>query len=198
MDHVLARVVQIILDAAAHAAEGLGAPAERIDFSAERTRREPVFGREDVLAAIEQALAGPPGAAGWVLLTRADSLASSVLDNANALGGWHPDRMDRMPEGPRDRATTVREALVHALRGPPCTARALSAAVGISEKDVAAHLAHLECSLRGRGEELRTTPASCLACGFVFRKRERLTRPGACPQCRGTRIDPPAFHIVPC
>jgi transcriptional regulator len=99
--------------------------------------------------------------------------------------------------GPQARSTTVRAALEAALRAAPeagLTARELSAAVGISEKDVAGHLAHLQKSLQAAGEHLEVLPAECLACGFVFRDRKRLTRPGACPQCRATRVDPPAFR----
>jgi predicted Zn-ribbon and HTH transcriptional regulator len=89
----------------------------------------------------------------------------------------------------------VREALRAALLRGPATARDLSAEVGLREKDVADHLAHLQRSLAHRGERLVVEPATCLACGFAFRERERLTRPGACPGCRSTRIDPPAFRI---
>ena len=67
--------------------------------------------------------------------------------------------------------------------------------MGISEKDVAGHLEHLQRSLRTGGAALEVLPAECLACGFVFKERTRLTRPGSCPECRATRIDPPAFRI---
>lgn len=92
---------------------------------------------------------------------------------------------------------TVRAALLAELRHGPITARELSARVRIPERDVAEHLEHIERSLhKARGKEpLRTEPPSCLDCGFVFRKRERLTRPGACPKCRGTHIEPPRFFI---
>ncbi len=92
----------------------------------------------------------------------------------------------------------MRGALEEALAAAPesgLTARDLSAAVGISEKDVAEHLEHLEKSLKAVGGRLRVLPAECLACGFVFRDRRRFTRPGACPKCRATRIDPPAFRL---
>jgi transcriptional regulator len=104
------------------------------------------------------------------------------------------------PPVPGARGTTVRGALKEALRTPRSdelrTAKDLSAAVGIREKDVAEHLQHLERSLKPEGLRLQVEPAECLACGFVFRERTRLTRPGACPRCRSTRIDPPAFRIA--
>ncbi|HLL00613.1 MAG TPA: transcriptional regulator [Myxococcaceae bacterium] len=100
--------------------------------------------------------------------------------------------------GPQARATTVRAALEAALAEAPeagLTARELSGAVGIPEKDVAEHLLHLDKSLKALGGRLEVLPAECLACGFVFRDRKRFTRPGACPQCRATRIDAPAFRL---
>lgn len=99
---------------------------------------------------------------------------------------------------PPVRGTTVRGALEAELSSAPeegLTARELSALVGIPEKDVAGHLEHLEKSLKAGGASLDVLPAECLACGFVFRDRKRLTRPGSCPECRSTRIDPPAFRI---
>jgi transcriptional regulator len=97
---------------------------------------------------------------------------------------------------PPQRGATIRELLREALLAGPATARDLSGLVGVREKDVAEHLAHLSLSLARRGERLEVTPASCIACGFAFRSRERLSRPGACPRCRSTRIDPPLFRVT--
>lgn len=96
---------------------------------------------------------------------------------------------------PGARGDTVREAIRKALLAGPATARDLSTEVGVREKDVAEHLAHLQKSLAHRNERLVVTPAACIACGFTFRERERLSRPGACPRCRSTRIDPPTFRV---
>ncbi len=96
---------------------------------------------------------------------------------------------------PSARAETIRAALRRALQEGPATARDLSAVVGIREKDVADHLAHLARSLSRSNERLVVEPASCIACGYRFGERTRLTRPGACPRCRSTRIDPPVFRI---
>jgi hypothetical protein len=99
---------------------------------------------------------------------------------------------------PQARGATVRGSLEAELSEAPetgLTAKELSARVGISEKDVAGHLEHLEKSLKAGGAALEVIPAECLACGFVFKERKRLTRPGSCPECRSTRIEPPAFRI---
>jgi transcriptional regulator len=94
-----------------------------------------------------------------------------------------------------ERTRTVREAIREELLRGSATARELSARVSIREKEVAGHLEHLEKSLRARGERLVVEPASCIACGYAFARRARLSRPGSCPECGSTRIDPPAFRI---
>jgi len=96
-----------------------------------------------------------------------------------------------------ERTQTIREALREELLRGAATARELSERVSIREKDVADHLEHLEKSLRVRSERLVIEPASCIACGYAFVRRARLTRPGSCPKCGSTRIDPPAFRIEP-
>src|SRR6266446_10217812 len=94
-----------------------------------------------------------------------------------------------------ERTRTVREAIREELLHGAATAREISERVSIPEEDVAGHLEHLQKSLRARGERLVVQPASCIACGYAFVRRARLSRPGSCPECGSTRIDPPAFRI---
>ncbi len=89
----------------------------------------------------------------------------------------------------------MREALRAALRKGPLTAKDLSAEVKIPEKEVPPHLQHLERSAKAEGERLVILPASCLACGFAFSQRTRLTTPGRCPECSSERIEPPQFKL---
>ncbi len=95
-----------------------------------------------------------------------------------------------------ERQATVRAALREALRAGPLTARELSGKVGIPEKQVAGHLEHLGRSLKAAGGRLHVEPPRCLDCGFVFRKRDRLSRPSRCPVCRGERVDAPRFALA--
>jgi transcriptional regulator len=97
---------------------------------------------------------------------------------------------------PALRSETVRQQLRELLGGEPRSALELSGLVGIPEKEVAGHLAHLRLSLHRTGGELHVVPARCLGCGFVFSKRERLTRPGKCPVCRHGQISDPLFAII--
>jgi predicted Zn-ribbon and HTH transcriptional regulator len=76
------------------------------------------------------------------------------------------------------------------------TAREISGEIGLSEKEVYDHLAHIRRSAAGAGHLLFVTPAECRKCGYRFVDRDRLTKPGRCPSCRGEAIHPPSFSIV--
>jgi transcriptional regulator len=101
----------------------------------------------------------------------------------------------RPPAAPPPRTASVREMLRAALAEGPATAKELSRRAGVRERDVPGHLEHLARSLAARGERLTVEPASCVDCGYVFRNRDRLARPSACPACRGTHLDPPVFAL---
>ena len=101
----------------------------------------------------------------------------------------------RKPGVPAERTQTVRAAIRRALGQGPATARALSTAVRIREKDVAEHLEHLAKSLEVSGARLLIEPARCLGCGYEFSDRKRLTTPGRCPSCDSERIEPPVFAL---
>ncbi len=103
---------------------------------------------------------------------------------------------DKPPRPPPARSATARSAIRAELEtGLPCTAKDLASAASCSEKDVAAHLEHLAKTLKAAGERLAIDPAECLACGYVFRDRQRLTTPSACPECRSERVAPPSFRV---
>lgn len=96
---------------------------------------------------------------------------------------------------PAEKHDTVRRELVALLQRKELSAREISAEIGISEKDVSGHLEHIRIMLHGSGTGIRVAPASCRKCGFVFKKRDRFTRPGKCPVCRGEQIEGPRFSI---
>jgi predicted Zn-ribbon and HTH transcriptional regulator len=74
--------------------------------------------------------------------------------------------------------------------------RDLSRELGIKEKEVYGHLAHVERSVAAFGDRFVLTPSQCQLCGYVFEDRRRLTRPGRCPQCRRSKIQNPSFRIL--
>jgi predicted Zn-ribbon and HTH transcriptional regulator len=96
------------------------------------------------------------------------------------------------PRIPPERHGTIRQEIISVLEGNTLSAKEISGLVGISEKDVYAHLEHVERSLK---KDLVITPARCKKCGFVFKKRERLTKPGRCPVCKGQSIEEPLFSV---
>jgi predicted Zn-ribbon and HTH transcriptional regulator len=62
--------------------------------------------------------------------------------------------------------------------------------------DVEEDLRHAIRSARAAGERVVIEPARCKQCGFLF-DAERLSKPGKCPACRGTRIFEPLVSIRP-
>ena len=101
----------------------------------------------------------------------------------------------RKPMVPRTAQETTRQAIIALLTEGPVSAKDISIAVHLPEKEVSSHLAHIRRSLHAFGGVLAITPAECRACGFVFAKRDRMTPPGKCPVCRSEAIDDPLFSI---
>jgi predicted Zn-ribbon and HTH transcriptional regulator len=99
------------------------------------------------------------------------------------------------PFVPMEMHDTVRHEIVSALGDGSRSAKELSAAVRISEKEVYIHLEHIRKSITLSGRHLVVTPAECKKCGFTFAKRERLKKPGKCPVCKGESIHAPLFEI---
>ena len=90
---------------------------------------------------------------------------------------------------------TVRQQIRALLEEGPLTAKEISSAVRRPEKEIANHLEHLRKSLQTMGRRLSQVPAECRECGFVFRKRDRLTAPSRCPVCKGEAISDPSFRV---
>ena len=98
----------------------------------------------------------------------------------------------KQPSIPPDRQDTVRHEMIDLLSRESLTAREVSEQVGVQETEVLEHLEHIRIALHGT---FLREPASCLACGFSFRKRDRLKGPGRCPVCRSEHIAEPRFSI---
>ena len=90
---------------------------------------------------------------------------------------------------------TLRQKIISLLSEAEMSAREISGKVGISEKEVVAHLAHITRSVASQDKKVAIIPANCLACGYMFEERKRFTRPGRCPQCKKSHIESPRFRI---
>jgi len=90
---------------------------------------------------------------------------------------------------------TIRQQIIDLLRDQEMDARELSREVSIREKEVYDHLTHIAKSLAAKGNTLSIQPARCLSCGYVFKDRQRYTRPGRCPRCKKSHLQTPSFFI---
>jgi len=99
------------------------------------------------------------------------------------------------PFVPVERQETIRQKIMSLLDSRILSARDISIDVGISEKEVYEHLEHIQRSINKRERNFIVTPAVCKKCGFVFRKRDRLNKPGKCPVCRNEIIQDPFFSV---
>lgn len=103
--------------------------------------------------------------------------------------------MSKILDAPAERHETFRKGIIHALEGNTLSAKELSGLLRTSEKEVYGHLDHIRRTLERGPRKLVIHPAQCKKCGFVFKKRERMKKPGRCPLCRGESIEPPLFSI---
>ena len=98
---------------------------------------------------------------------------------------------------PVERRETVRREIASILEQVgPLSAREISMEAGIRENEVCGHLEHIKKSISRKSSTFEVTPAECGRCGFVFRTRTRLTKPGRCPSCRSEDITEPLFSII--
>ncbi len=104
-------------------------------------------------------------------------------------------RRPKEPIIPVERPDTIRKYIVSLLEEYTMSAKEISAIVKIPERDVYDHLEHIRKTLNKGGHHLHHEPARCDKCGFVFQKRERLSKPGKCPLCHSQLILPPLFTI---
>jgi hypothetical protein len=90
---------------------------------------------------------------------------------------------------------TIRKEMMSLLEENPLDARALSSALGLREKEVYPHLAHIQRSLKAQKKMLVSTPYHCQLCGFIFKDRKKLHPPGRCPRCKQGSISPALYTI---
>lgn len=87
-----------------------------------------------------------------------------------------------------------RRDLVRLLSEQPRSVSSLARELGLTRADVEEDLRHAIRSARAAGHRIEVLPARCRACGFTFDER-KLTRPGKCPACRGTRVYEPQIRV---
>jgi predicted Zn-ribbon and HTH transcriptional regulator len=96
---------------------------------------------------------------------------------------------------PVQRNETIRRQIMEHLRTGEFSARQLSGDLGVQEKEVYDHLAHIKRTMHRGGQMLVVTPPECRKCGFIFVKMERFRRPGKCPLCKEESVHEPLFTV---
>ena len=89
---------------------------------------------------------------------------------------------------------TSRKDLVALLTVEPRSGSSLARDLGLRRGDVEEDLRHALRSARAAGHSIVVLPARCKTCGFTF-DEGKLTKPGKCPACRGTRLFEPQISI---
>jgi predicted Zn-ribbon and HTH transcriptional regulator len=87
-----------------------------------------------------------------------------------------------------------RRDLIEFLSHEPRSASWLARELGLRRGDVEEDLQHAVRSARAAGHRVEVIPARCKSCGFVF-GGDRLSKPGRCPACKGTRLFEPMIRI---
>ncbi len=99
----------------------------------------------------------------------------------------------KIPFIPPERQETVRKEIVSLLEEQTLSVKEISGYVRVSEKEIYDHLDHIRKSGERKKHKLNIQPALCKKCGFVFKKRERIKKPGKCPLCHNQSIQEPLF-----
>lgn len=89
---------------------------------------------------------------------------------------------------------TFRKELLELLGTEPRSVSSIAREFGRTRQDVEDDLRHLIRSARAAGHRINVLPARCRTCGFTF-DDERLSKPGKCPACGGSRLFEPQISI---
>jgi hypothetical protein len=138
----------------------------------------------------------------WGIVNAFDAAAASSADGLRpgegrrlSRGQHHAVETMVPGQGGDVESQTLRRRIIALLRERELDARDLSQAMGIEEKEVYDHLAHVARSVASSGGKFVTTPSQCLLCGYVFENRKRLTRPSRCPKCKRSKLQNPSYRI---
>ncbi len=89
-----------------------------------------------------------------------------------------------------------RRHLLDYLSNEPRSVSWLARELGMSRGDVDDDLRHALRSAAAAGHRIEVIPARCKSCAFVF-SADKLSKPGRCPACKGTRLFEPLIRIAP-
>lgn len=76
----------------------------------------------------------------------------------------------------------------------PRTISSIAHELGLTRDEVEDHIKHLVKTARAEKRAVNVEPARCRSCGFRF-SGDKITKPGKCPECSGTRLYEPLIQI---
>jgi transcriptional regulator len=88
-----------------------------------------------------------------------------------------------------------RKQLIELLSYEPRSVSSLAREMGMSRGDMEDDLRHALRSAAAAGYQVEILPARCKGCGFEF-GTDKLTKPGRCPACKGTRLFEPMIRTA--
>lgn len=89
---------------------------------------------------------------------------------------------------------TRRKLVIERLAGETRSVSSLARELGLTRAHMEDDLRHALRSAEAAGFRIHVVPARCRTCGYTF-DADRLTKPGKCPSCRGTRLFEPQIRI---
>jgi predicted Zn-ribbon and HTH transcriptional regulator len=89
-----------------------------------------------------------------------------------------------------------RKDLLKLLTAEPRSVSSLARELGLKRGDVEEDLRHAIRSAIAAGHRVEVLPARCRTCGFTFDER-KLSKPGKCPACHGSRLFEPQVFVRP-
>ncbi len=88
---------------------------------------------------------------------------------------------------------TRRQQIIDILEKQKSTAQHLANIFESTLKEILEDLTHIERSIKPK--KLKTIPAYCKSCNFIFKERSRVSKPSKCPRCRSEWIEAQMFWI---
>jgi len=89
---------------------------------------------------------------------------------------------------------SLRRQLIELLSQEPRSVSSLARELGLRRGDIDEDLHHAVRSATSAGHRVEVIPARCKDCDFVFGP-ERLSKPGRCPSCKGSRLFEPLIRL---
>ena len=88
---------------------------------------------------------------------------------------------------------TRRQQIIEILEKQKSTAQHLANVFETTLKEILEDLEHIGKSIKPK--KLKEIPAHCKSCNFVFKEREKVSKPSKCPRCRSEWIEAQRFWI---